>query len=278
MKKILTIISTVLLLLSLSLSVSAASNIYTDSETNVKFTVPANWTKKSLSKDREYIDVKFVSTKNEGMSILYGSVDVWSEMSPSDKAGYKRSDLNNSMFTKADIAEMIGTSTSKVKKATYNGAQCFQAESTATSELYGVKITITMTHVIYYDNGWMYWFQFSGDSSNECFSDFKALLNTVTFPQTATNNSNSGSYNNAGAIIVVVLILAAVVGVVIFVTKKNKSKAKTAPTIDTALEKQTALPTEPAYQYCRKCGTKLETDSVFCHNCGTKTITEDEIQ
>ena len=278
MKKILVITFTVLLLLSLSLGVSAASYVYTDSETNVKFTVPTNWTEKALSKDREYIDVKFVSTKNEGMSILYGSTDVWSKMPSSDKAGYKRSDLNNSMFTNADIAEMTGTSVSKVKKVTYNGAQCFQAESTTTSELYGVKITVTMTHVIYYDNGWMYWFQFSGDSSNECFPDFKALLNTVTFPQTATNNSNSDSDNNTGSIIVVVLILAAVVGVVIFVTKKNQSKTKVAPTTKTFTDNQTVSPTEPTYQYCRKCGTKLAIDSAFCHNCGTKTITEDEIQ
>ena len=262
--------------------VGTPSFTYIDSETKVKFTVPANWTEKDLSKDREYIDVKFVSSEEEGMSILYGSTDIWAKMSSSDKVGYKRSDLNNSMFTNADIAEMAGTSTAKVKKVTYNGVQCFQAESTTTSEVYGLNITVTMTHVIYYDNGWMYWFQFSGDSSNEYFSDFKSLLNTVTFPQAATNSSNAGNNDdlddNTGPIIVVVLILAAVMGVVIFVTKKNQSKTKVAPTIKTFTDNQTVSPTEPTYLYCRKCGTKLAIDSAFCHNCGTKTITEDEIQ
>ena len=262
--------------------VGTPSFTYIDSETKVKFTVPANWTEKDLSKDREYIDVKFVSSEEEGMSILYGSTDIWAKMSSSDKVGYKRSDLNNSMFTNADIAEMAGTSTAKVKKVTYNGVQCFQAESTTTSEVYGLNITLTVTHVIYYDNGWMYWFQFSGDSSNEYFSDFKSLLNTVTFPQTATNSSNAGNNDdfddNTGAIIVVILILAAVVGVVIFVTKKNQSKAKVVPITKTLTENQTVSPSEPTYQYCRNCGTKLAIDSAFCHNCGTKIISEDELQ
>ena len=262
--------------------VGTPSFTYTDLETKVKFTVPANWTEKALSKDREYIDVKFVSDEEEGMSILYGSTDIWSKMSSSDKVGYKRSDLNNSMFTNADIAEMAGTSTSKVKKVTYNGVQCFQAESTTTSEVYGYDITVTMTHVIYYDNGWMYWFQFSGDSNNEYFSDFKSLLNTVTFPQSSVNNSNLGSNSdsddNVGAVVAVILILAVIAGVVIFVIKKNRSKAKAAPTTKIFTENQVVPPTEPTYQYCRKCGTKLAIDSAFCHNCGTKTITEDDIQ
>lgn len=262
--------------------VGTSSFIYTDSETKVKFTVPANWTEKALSQDREYIDVKFVSVEEEGMSIMYGSTDIWSKMSSSDKVGYKRSDLNNSMFTNADIAEMVGTNTAKVKKVTYNGVQCFQAESTTTSEMYGLDFTLTMTHIIYYDNGWMYWFQFGGDSNNEYFSDFKSLLNTVTFPQTAANSSNTGnnsdSDDNTEAIIVVVLILAAVVGIVIFTAKKNRSKKKIAPTTKTFTENQTVSPTELTYQYCRKCGTKLAIDGAFCHNCGTKTITEDDIQ
>ena len=272
MKKIFSILVAILLLLSLSMGVSATSYTYKDAETDVSFTVPDNWTQKALSKDREYIDVKFVSNVAEGMSILYGSTDVWAKMPSSDRAGYKRSDLNNSMFTNADIAEMAGTSTSKVKRVSYNGVQCFQAESTTTSDIYGLEISVTMTHVIYYDNGWMYWFQFSGDSNNEYFSDFKAMLNTVTFPQTDTEN------DVVGTILTVVCILAVIAGVVFLVVKKDRYKAKTTPIACVANEHQENEPNETSCQYCRKCGTKMEMDSVFCHNCGTKTISEEDIQ
>lgn len=215
MKKFLVIIFTMFLLISLSIGVSAASKTYIDSETGVKFTVPDSWTEKALSKDREYIDVKFVSNEASGMSILYGSTDFWSKLPSSDKVGYKRSDFNNSMFTNADIAEMVGTNIFKVKKVTYNGAQCFQAETTTTSNINGLEIDVTMTHIICYDNGWVYWFQFSGDSDNKYFSDFQSMLNTVTFPQTEANSSALGN------MIIAALSFAAITGVIVFVIKKQ---------------------------------------------------------
>ena len=119
------------------------------------------------------------------------------------------------MFTNADIAEMVGTNILKVKKVTYNGAQCFQAETTTTSNINGLEIDVTMTHVIYCDNGWVYWFQFSGDSDNEYYSDFQSMLNTVTFPQTEANRDVLSN------MLIAALGFAAITGVIVFVIKKQ---------------------------------------------------------
>ena len=48
------------------------SFVHTDIDSGVTFTVPANWKEEEFFEDREYIDVKFVSTKEDGCVMIYG--------------------------------------------------------------------------------------------------------------------------------------------------------------------------------------------------------------
>jgi len=173
------------------------SFVYTDVDTNTKFTVPANWYEKELSKEREFIDVKFMSAQEEGMSIIYGSTDVWGMMTEEERDGAKRSDINNSSFTLEDMTEFFGVDKSEISRVRYNGVEYFQATVKDSTELYGFDFTAEMTHLVRYDNGWIYWFQFGGTTSNEYFSDFEQLLNSVQYPLTSTvPNSNSAGISN----------------------------------------------------------------------------------
>lgn len=252
---------------------------YLDKDTGVKFTVPANWPEKELSKEREFIDVKFASTEEEGLAIMYGSVDLWSQMSASDKAGYSRSDFDNSQFTISDMEEYFAVGTGKVSKVTYNGAEYFITTQSATQEMYGTEFTIDMTRVVRFRNGWLHEFQFGGTRDNPYFSDFEALLNTVEYPNektTSTPSSNMGSLNsdneeNDGTVVGVVIFLLVVVGIVVFAviyTRKNKQDeiaTSTSPIIDEEDDKIT----ENARK-CPNCGQELPLESAFCHICGTK--------
>ena len=180
------------------------SFVYTDTDTITKFTVPANWYEKELSKERQYIDVKFASAKEEGLTIMYGSTDVWGMMTNEEKAGSKRSDINNSAFTVEDMTEFIGVDKSEILKVKYNGYDYYQATAKNSTEVYGFDFTAEVTHVVRFDNGWMYWFQFGGTTSNEYFSDFEQLLNSVQYPSTSivANSSSSGisddTYSGSG--------------------------------------------------------------------------------
>lgn len=254
------------------------------------FTVPANWKQKAFSKDREFIDVKFVSTKEDGCTMIYGSTDMWSQMSASDRVGYTRSDLNNSAFTKSDIAEMYSTTADKISTVTYNGVEYFKGETSYTSDTYGVDITVTMTQLVYIDNGWMYMFQFGGTSTHKFYSDFESLLKSVQYPavsnvggvgstnNTTSNNLDNGSDDNSGIIAVVVLLIvfAVIVVAVVISRKKNNEPANYTPIYNTPTPEPPSKP-EPVI-YCTKCGQALPLDSDFCHKCGTKVFKEDNTQ
>ena len=249
---------------------------YTDSEGGVTFIVPANWKQEEFYKDREFIDVKFGSTKEDGCLMIYGSTDMWSQMSAADRVGYTRSDINNSAFTKADIAEMYSTTADKITTVTYNGVQYFKGEPKYTSNTYGVDLSVTMTQLVYIENGWMYTFQFGGPSTHKLYSDFESLMRSVKYTSapnsagTGVGNKNNGNADDNSGVIAVVVLLAivAVVVVVIVVSRKRKSEKYYTPTYTPAAP-QPPKPAEPTIP-CRNCGRALPLDSAFCHVCGTK--------
>ena len=158
---------------------------YTDEETGISFTVPANWSQKELSKERETLDVKFVSDKDVGFSILYGSTDILGALPASERAGFTREDIDT-MLTKEDIAEMLGVAGGQLNTVSYGGKQYYKTEVSNSSVKFGMEIKTHLTVLFKIENGYMITFQYGGPSDvndAEFYRDFEKLLDSVQYPE-----------------------------------------------------------------------------------------------
>ena len=186
-------------------SIETAAFVYSDTDAECEFTVPANWSKGDFIKDRDILEAKFTSNKDAGCSILYGGIDYWIQLPENEKRGYSRSDVNNSWFTENEFAEMMEVSISNVSKVTYAGKEYFKIESDQTTSSYGIDIVIKMTNLYRIENGYLYMFSYCGDSSNSSYKDFESLMKSVKYlgesslelgnSGIGSKSSNTGSQN-----------------------------------------------------------------------------------
>ena len=236
---------------------------HTDKDTGVTFTVPDGWSKISLTEQRDFLDAKFESTKDPGLVILYGSTDLWSELSASERAGYTRSDFSSDLFTKQDIADMFGTSKYLVDDVTYSGVHYFKVATTTEKEAMGLKVSVTMTQLFRVENGWGYTFQFGGDESNPYYSDFVSLIKSVKYPEVS---------NSSPAVPIVVLLVVLVIAIitVILIIKRKNAKNAVIITPQAPVITSQSVVNKNETLFCHMCGTELPVSSAFCHKCGAK--------
>jgi len=156
--------------------------VYSDVDSGVDFIVPAGWYQKEFVEDRTAIDAKFVYSEEGDVVIIYGSIDLWSQMTIFEQANISRAEINNTLFSKRDYAEMFGIEMDDVTVVEYNGVQYYKFEYEVMEEMYGIELQVTMTQLVYIDNGWMYTFQFTGLSTHQQYRDFEELLNSVQYP------------------------------------------------------------------------------------------------
>lgn len=294
---------------------------YTDPASGMIFTVPANWVEEPMFKEREFIDVKFVSNLEEGLAIIFASEDMLSDgfLEESGVSGFEkllvsRSDLDNSILTKADVAAMYGESESAVSMVTYGNKEYFIYETVQSGSAYGMTVKVPMTILVRCENGFMYMFQFCGTKDNPYSADFEKLVNSVKYPvfedDEVVRDQVLGSYLLLAIIVLITLILIIVFACRSASKKKAiKKKSQVAPTITEEsiartvpeapqIKTQEVLPpepptkesepeleptpaplietTEPETSFCHRCGNKLMSGSLFCNKCGTKIPTTKE--
>ena len=261
--------------------------VYTDQENGMTFTVPANWKQGEFTKKPEHLDAKFDSTKFPGYTMIYSSSDLWIELSFAEKLGITRADVDNSIYTLQDVAQMFKTTLDKVSTVSYDGVEYFRGEMQQEVDVDGTKVSVTMTGLVRVENGWMYMFQFGGTSADKLYSDFESLVKSVKYPAASTEAGSTPTNNpsleydnyydtindNPGDILIIVLPLIAVVVVAVVIYRKIQEKRQEKMLEYQFPESQAPAVTEQR-DFCRKCGQLLPSDSEFCHMCGTRTKKE----
>lgn len=237
---------------------------YEDKDTGLTFTVPDGWNKAALSEQRNYLDTMFESVEDSGLIILYGSTDLWSELSVVERLACPRSDFSSDLFTKQDIADIFGTSKYLVDDVTYGGVHYFKVATTTEKEAMGLKVSVTMTQLFRVENGWGYTFQFNGEESSPYYSDFVSLIKSAEYPE----------FSDSSVIvpIIIVLVILAIFVIVLVVVIRKKQDKKGVP----VTPNPPSISTQPSVaannkRFCHMCGTQIPGDSMFCHKCGAQT-------
>lgn len=193
---------------------------YTDFKTGVSFSVPSTWIQKPLSEDRETIDVEFVpSSQEEGLLILYGSVDWWEQMTEAERMGLTRAGVNQNLLTKEDIAfiaKNINAESSQISSVTYAGKEYFKLEATISTQVGSFNYPFPVVVLFHAENGYLFEFQFWGVRTNSYFDDFVSLMNSVKYPSVenkTVSSTKSQTEQGVSPVIIVISVVIVILGV-----------------------------------------------------------------
>lgn len=268
---------------------------YTDPESGLSFTMPAGWLRQEQMETDEIIKMVAAYQMRPGLVLQYGSVDMWSQMSASERRGRERRDMDQSVISREDIAEIYQLDADDISTVFYGGKAYYMAWVNMGSVL-GIDLNgfLDRTLLVRVENGVFYQFVYSAQFADPQFKELKSILDSARYPEEEGGSAPSFSAADTGSRdtwngemyledqIMLLVITFAVIGVAALLVwdwnRRNTAKEKEKE--ETPAEEPRALtPAEPAgeedltegdIQYCSHCGAKISLGARFCHQCGIK--------
>jgi len=151
---------------------------YIDDETLTSFTIPKGWYEIDVPEVDTTSDAYFRSSRDENMIICYASINFWNTMAESERSGYERSDFDNSVFTKAQVASLLELSENQISTASYGDNEYYVITANGADGKIGLSADIDVKAAIRVYDGYVYIFMISDDDSSGVF---EAMLNSVTY-------------------------------------------------------------------------------------------------
>ena len=154
---------------------------YVDDELNIEFIVPDGWKEMKFDKEDSNFNAKFISKDGKKMKIQYTRIDMWTNIPELKSEGFTRKDINNSLFSEADIAEQYETDIDSVEKKKYGKNEYFVCNTQITYP--NGKKCAEDTFATTIQNGYIVSFVFSGSEEHELYKDFEKVLESLkVFP------------------------------------------------------------------------------------------------
>lgn len=152
-----------------------------------------------MYQEREYLDTKFTSNLEEGMSILFGCEDLYeseefrAEWSKSELRPLTRAAVNNDLFTKTDVVETFGCEKNDVSIVSVGGKEYYRVDTVMSGNVYGLRASSPVVCYLRCENGFLYLFLFSGSGESPYFQDFESLLSSAVYPEFDDTGAESRS-------------------------------------------------------------------------------------
>ena len=265
------------------------------SDVFLSFRIPAGWKKETTSPSHTLIKAKYTRVGQTDVLVMYGTKDIWSELSAEEKKELSRTDFSNSSFTTADAQELFvgevlgaGNTVEKVTSTKIDGKDYFQILYTMHNDSYGIPLDVKCTMMVHIEEGYASLFIFTQAPTGAFFNEFKTILESVDYhypieeqiaepsKESVTTESNQNTIDSKSVnssknyLLLLLLIIPAATGA-IFIIKKHKTRQKP---LSRGHEQEAESPpvqagaSQPAILFCHKCGNRLAVGDTVCRQCG----------
>lgn len=283
----------IIVFMFLALPMTVFAQAYNDYDAKVMYEVDSSiWESKSLSAERDFIQKKWEN--NDCGVLMYGSSDVWSELSDEDKAGYTRKDFNSSMLdnsflnTYEQVFTDMGYNIYSSKIVDY-GLQIMRYDGN------GVYNGMNFDYLgfVTINNGYMIQWQYFGETDTLCTSRVTNVINSLESTYSYNNNNESLDFNFMGIIVGIIITCISYMGypfirVKLMGVKYDSDACKKMAkwnsiivggiylVLTAALQENVTWSAAPAFLYywinSSVWVNKQLKDFIICDNCGCKVL------
>ncbi len=235
--------------------------VYTSEYSGISFKVPADYKLDEMSKKDfgygEMEGVSFVSTHDEGIAIIYSSMDLY-DVADSGFYGFERSEIDFSFLTEDVIYENVGA-VKDIEEVNFNDIPYYKAIYEYVTDIEGETINLDVKTFLTLKDGWYHQFLLIDTDKGIYYNDLIELLESADYPYIPSKTP---------IVTLPGIIILALVLIVYLLKRKLKPKKKLTVTDDQFKDQNDSSNLTAEENRCPECGALLLTGSERCYKCG----------